>query len=282
MTTPEPIFVREVSRINDPKPVRGYVAAHLARRLIDGQEPAFTDPFLVMAEDWMPRGAFPLHPHRGIETVTFVIEGSVEHFDSAGNGGVIHAGDAQWMTAGRGVQHEENAPIGMIAHTLQLWVNLPAASKRTEPRYQDLVGSSMPVRREPGVEVRVFSGESGTVTSPTLNHVPITMLDARIEPDAAFHQRLPAGDNVFVYILEGEARIGGACESVRVNQLAWLSRSDEPGTSDLRLAAQHTKVRLLMFSGRPLREPIAFGGPFVMNTQAEIRQAFADFRAGRF
>ena len=137
-----------------------------ARRLIDGQEPAFADPFLVMAEDWMPRGAFPVHPHRGMETVTFVIEGSVEHSDSAGHGGVIHAGDAQWMTAGRGVRHEENAPEGTIAHTLQLWVNLPAAAKMTEPRYQDLAGSSMPVRLEPGVEVRVFSGRSGGVPRP--------------------------------------------------------------------------------------------------------------------
>jgi redox-sensitive bicupin YhaK (pirin superfamily) len=282
MSISKPTFVREVARIEDPKAASGHVVGHWARRLIDGRDPALTDPFVVMAEDWMPRGAFPLHPHRGIETVTFVIDGAVEHRDSAGHSGVIYAGDAQWMTAGRGVQHEENAPEGTIAHTVQLWVNLPAAEKMTEPRYQDLIGASMPVRLEPGVEIRVFSGEAGGVTSPTLNHVPVTMLDVRIEPGAAVSQRLPASDNAFVYIYAGEAKIGAEAKLLRAGQLAWLSRSDESGSSELMLAAETSAVRLLVFSGRPLREPIAFGGPFVMNTQAEIRQAFADFRAGRF
>lgn len=281
MTTHELMFVREVARIDDPKIAPGHVAGHRARRLIDGQNAAFTDPFLVMAEDWMPRGAFPVHPHRGMETVTFVIEGSVEHSDSAGHGGIIHAGDAQWMTAGRGVQHEENAPEGTTAHTLQLWVNLPAAAKMTEPRYQRLAGSSVPVRREPGVEVRVFSGRSGGVTSPTLNHGPVAMLDVRIEPGVSFRELLPASDNAFVHVLAGAPKIGDAGTLVQVNQLAWLTRSDEPGSSELTLRSESTAVRLLIFAGHPLREPIAFGGPFVMNTQAEIRQAFANFRAGR-
>ncbi len=282
MKSLEPMFVREVARIDDPKAAPGHVAGHRARRLIDGQDPAFADPFLVMAEDWMPRGAFPVHPHRGMETVTFVIEGSVEHGDSAGHGGVIHAGDAQWMTAGRGVRHEENASEGTIAHTLQLWVNLPAAAKMTEPRYQDLAGNSMPIRLEPGVEVRVFSGQSGGVASPTLNHVPVTMLDVRIEPGASFREVLPASDNAFVHVLAGTPKIGDAGTLVQVNQLAWLTRSNEPGSSELTLKSESTAVRLLIFAGRPLRERVAFGGPFVMNTQAEIQQAFADFRAGRF
>jgi quercetin 2,3-dioxygenase len=282
MKTHEPMFVREVARIDDPETAPGHVAGHWARRLIDGGDTAFTDPFVVMAEDWMPRGAFPRHPHRGIETVTFVIEGSVEHSDSAGHGGVIRAGDAQWMTAGRGVRHEENAPEGTIAHTLQLWVNLPAAAKMTEPRYQDLLAGAMPVRREVGVEVRVFSGESGGVASPTLNHVPVTMLDVRIEPGTSFRQLFPASDNAFVHVLAGAAKIGAAGTVVHANQLAWLTRLEGSGSSELTLKSESTAVRLLVLAGRPLREPIAFGGPFVMNTQAEIRQAFADFRAGRF
>ena len=124
MNTPKPMFVREVARIDDPQFVSGQVAGHRARRLIDAPDAAFADPFVLMAEDWTPQGIFAFHPHRGIETVTFVIEGSIEHRDSAGYGGVIHAGDAQWMTAGRGIQHEENPPAGTLAHTLQLWVNL--------------------------------------------------------------------------------------------------------------------------------------------------------------
>jgi redox-sensitive bicupin YhaK (pirin superfamily) len=275
-------FVREVDRVDDPKAEPSHVAGHRARRLIGGKDPALSDPFVIMAEDWMPRGAFPIHPHRGIETVTFVIEGTVEHFDNAGHGGVIHTGDAQWMTAGRGIQHEENAVEGTIAHTLQLWVNLPAASKMTDPRYQDLVGREMPVRHETGVEVRVFSGESGGVTSSTLNHVPVTMLDVRIEPGASFRQHLSAGDNAFVYVIEGDPEIGDARRPVEAGQIAWLTRPDGPGSSELTLRSGSTAVRLLLFAGPPLREPIAFGGPFVMNTQAEVQQAFADFRAGRF
>ena len=148
------MFVREVARIDDPQFVSGQVAGHRARRLIDAPDAAFADPFVLMAEDWTPQGIFPFHPHRGIETVTFVIEGSIEHRDSAGYGGVIHAGDAQWMTAGRGIQHEENPPAGTIARTLQLWVNLPAAEKMAVPRYQDLVASAL----QSGVRMELRSG----------------------------------------------------------------------------------------------------------------------------
>jgi redox-sensitive bicupin YhaK (pirin superfamily) len=276
------MIVREVDRIDDPKTVAGHVDGHRARRLIDGHAPTVTDPFVLMAEDWTPRGAFSVHPHRGMETVTFIIEGSIEHRDSAGHSGIIHAGDAQWMTAGRGVQHEENPPDGTVAHSLQLWVNLPAAAKMTEPRYQDLVGGAMPVRHEAGVQVRIYSGESGGATAPTLNHVPVTMLEVRLEPGASLREPLPASDNAFVYILEGAVKIGEAATRVQASQLAWLTRSEEPGSSQLTLTAMTSAVRLLLFSGRPLHEPIALGGPFVMNTQTEVQQAFVDFRAGRF
>jgi quercetin 2,3-dioxygenase len=135
----------------------------------------------------MPRGAFSVHPHRGFETVTFIIEGSVERSNSAGHGGVIHAGDALWMTAGRGVQHEENAPEGTVAHAVV--GEFARGREDGRPAYQDLVSGAMPVRREPSIEVRVFSGTSGGVTSPTLNHVPVTMLDVQIEPGASFRNQ---------------------------------------------------------------------------------------------
>jgi redox-sensitive bicupin YhaK (pirin superfamily) len=277
-----PAFHREVARIDDPAVMAGRIPGHRARHLIDGRDPVTTDPFIVLAEDWMPRDTFPLHPHRGLETVTFVLGGSIEHRDNAGNSGVLHVGDAQWMTAGRGLLHEENPPEGTISHTLQLWVNLPASAKMTVPRYQDLLGHNMPVRREPGVEVRVFSGRSGDIISTTLNHVPVTMLEARIEAGRSFQQTLSGGDNAFVYVLTGIATVGeGGCV-VRAGQLAWLTHSDSHGCSEVTLAAAQGATRVLMFAGPPLREPIAFGGPFVMNTQAEIQQAFADFQAGRF
>jgi quercetin 2,3-dioxygenase len=282
MNASEPIFVRGVSRIDSPKVEPRHAAGRQARRLIDAADSAFTDPFLVMAEDWTPRGAFPVHPHRGMETVTFVIEGTIEQRDSAGYGGVIHAGDAQWMTAGRGVQHEENPLEGTVARTLQLWVNLPAAAKMTEPRYQDLVEGAMPVREELGVQVRVYSGKSGDAISQTLNHVPVTMPEVRLEPGASLREHQSASENAFVYVLEGALRIGEMGTSVEANELAWLTRSEEAGLSKVALTAESAAARLLLFSGRPLNEPIAFGGPFVMNTPAEVERAFADFRAGKF
>lgn len=157
-------FERGVVRIVDPAASLAGTLGHKARRLIDSDDPGFADPFLLMAEDWMPHGAFAVHPHRGIETVTFVIEGTVEHYDDAGHRGVVRSGDAQWMTAGRGVLHEENALRGTIAHVLQLWVNLPAALKMTPPRYQDLLGDEIPKCGEAGVEMKVF--RAGLKTFP--------------------------------------------------------------------------------------------------------------------
>ena len=147
---------REVALIANPEFEAGPAAGHRARRLIDGGNPGFSDPFLLMAEDWVPRDAFSRHPHRGIETVTLVLDGALEHFDSAGNTGVIYTGDAQWMTAGRGVIHNENPLPGTTTHALQLWVNLPASEKMAAPRYQDLRGADLPRRREPGVEFAFY------------------------------------------------------------------------------------------------------------------------------
>src|SRR6202166_780551 len=188
---------REVALIANPEFEAGRVAGHRARRLIDGGNPAFSDPFLVMAEDWVPRDAFSRHPHRGIETVTLVLDGALEHFDSAGDAGVIYTGDAQWMTAGRGVIHSENPLPGTTAHALQLWVNLPASEKMAAPRYQELRRANLPTRREPGVEIRLLSGSSGGVSSRTLNHVPVTAVDARMDDGAAFEHELGAGANAF-------------------------------------------------------------------------------------
>ncbi|TXN00169.1 pirin family protein [Methylobacterium sp. WL64] len=282
MSHPSSTAAREVTRIVNPRFEPGRVDGHRARRLIDGRDVPATDPFLLMAEDHMPRDAFSRHPHRGIETVTLVLDGAIEHFDSAGHTGLIVAGDAQWMTAGRGVTHEENAVAGSMARTLQLWLNLPAGDKMAEPRYQDLRGATLPVRREPGVEVKVMSGRSGDIVSPTLNHVPVTALDARIDPGASFRQDLEPDTNAFVLVLDGDVRIGMQAISVGEGELAWLTRSDGPEGSQVTVAAASRGARMLLFASPPLREPVVFGGPFVMNTQAEVDQAFADYRDGRF
>ena len=278
-------FQRAVSRIDHPEQQQGMNALHRVRPLLPQAmrgEWAAVDPFLALMEDWFPQGVFGKHPHRGIETVTYVLEGRINHYDNQGNQGVILPGDAQWMTAGRGLIHNEMPAEGVTVHSLQLWINLPASEKMTPPRYQDLVGETVPTRREPGAEIRVFSGSSGGVTSPTLNHVPVTLVEFRLEPGAAVSQELPADYNAFLVVLEGEGEIGEARTPVVAGDVAWLTRREDAAPSQTRIAAGETPLRALLYAGRPLREPVVAGGPFVMNTQAEIAQAYADYRAGRF
>ncbi len=243
---------------------------------------AATDPFLGLMEDWFPRGVFGKHPHRGIETVTYVIEGRIDHYDNQGNAGAILPGDAQWMTAGRGLIHNEIPAEGVVAHSLQLWVNLPAKEKMTAPRYQDLVAAALPVRREPGVEIRVFSGDSGGVTATTKNHVPVTMLEVRLDPEADVIQDLPADYNAVIVVLEGEGVVGADKRRIEAGDVGWLTRQESKGPSSVTIGAGKRPLRVLLYAGRPLREPVVARGPFVMNTEAEIEQAYADYRAGRF
>jgi redox-sensitive bicupin YhaK (pirin superfamily) len=186
------------------------------------------------------------------------------------------------MTAGRGIIHEENTLPGTVAHTLQLWINLAASDKMITPRYQDLRGAEMPVRREPGVEVKVLAGVSGDAISGTSRQVPVTAIDATLNIGASFAQDLAPGDNAFVLVLEGEALIGRHGTTVSAGALAWLTTAEGWSASEVTIRAASAPTRILLFAGPPLREPIAFGGPFVMNTAAEIQQAFADYRSGRF
>jgi quercetin 2,3-dioxygenase len=150
------------------------------------------------------------------------------------------------------------------------------------PRYQDLAGDAVPVRREPGVEVRVFSGASGGVTGPTKNFVPVTMVEIRLDPGASVRQDLPADYNAVVVVLEGEAAIGAEGKSVTAGDVAWLTRGDNGKASEVAIRAKDKPLRALLYAGRPLHEAVVARGPFVMNTEAEIEQAYADYRAGRF
>jgi redox-sensitive bicupin YhaK (pirin superfamily) len=276
-------FKRSVLRIDKPEPRRGMNADHRVRPLLPEAmrgDWAAVDPFLALMEDWFPRGVFGKHPHRGIETVTYVLEGRIDHYDNHGHQGAILPGDAQWMTAGRGLIHNEIPAEGDVVHSLQLWVNLPAAQKMTAPRYQDLVASKLPARREPGAEVRVFSGASGGVVAPTLNHAPVTMLEFRLDAGVSVSQDLPADYNAFIVVLEGDGSIGAA--PIVKGDVAWLTREDGERASEVSIAAGSAPLRALLYAGRPLREPVVAGGPFVMNTKAEIEQAYADYRAGKF
>jgi quercetin 2,3-dioxygenase len=276
------ISQRGIARVDEPEQGPGFVAGHRVRRLIGSEDPAFSDPFLLMGEDWMPHGAYSVHPHRGIETVTYVISGVLDHHDSAGQVGRLTPGDVQWMTAGRGVLHEESAPLGGLAHTLQLWVNLPAAAKMAEPRYQHLRAADMPRWQTDGAQVTVFSGQSRGVSAPTLNHVPVTMLDVQLDAGSKVTIDLDGEDNAFFFVLDGAALAGAEEIRMSTGQIVWLTHPDQPCMTQLTLRTDATPVRLLLFAGKPLREPVVFGGPFVMNTAEEIRQAHRDFALGTF
>jgi redox-sensitive bicupin YhaK (pirin superfamily) len=253
---------RRVRRVANTSIGQGMNPRHRVRLVLEPGHWAEHDPFLLLAEDWFVAGTFGDHPHRGFETVTFVIEGEVEHRDNHGGHGVLHAGDAQWMTAGRGVIHSEEAgPHG--AHTLQLWINLPRALKMSAPRYEDLRG-------EPGGALRTFAPEE--------NLTAITMIEMRIAAGETATCDVPAHDNTFIYVIEGSATFGAAMTRAQAGQVVWLERGE---ATRIPVCADET-LHAMLWSGKPIGEPVAARGPFVMNTTEELRQAYADFQAGRF
>lgn len=242
------------------------------------------DPFLLLDEfrsdtagDYI--AGFPEHPHRGFETVTYMLAGHMQHQDNHGNRGDLTPGSVQWMTAGRGILHSEmpQQEDGLM-WGFQLWVNLPAKDKLIEPRYQDIGPERIPViHPAEGVEVRVIAGEIGGVTGPVegIATAPV-YLDVSLQPGARFALSLPPGHHGFAYVFDGDlAQVGG--EPLRRSELGVLSDGEQ-----LPLAGGDQASRLLVVAGKPLQEPVARYGPFVMNTQQEIHEAIADFRAGKF
>ncbi len=241
-----------------------------------------TTPFLMLSEDWFaaPRG-FETHPHRGMQTVTFVLDGAIEHRDHTGGHGVLREGDVQWMTAGRGVLHSELPHENEMAHTLQLWLNLPARLKMTMARYVNQHAAEVPVRHGDGFTVRVYAGRSGDKEAPHGSDWPLMLLDIRVDAGRTLTQEMPADYRGFLYVREGRAQLGARATAVAAMQVAWFDPTDGGGADTLTIAAD-APFRALLFAAPPINEPVVFGGPFVMNTAEEIRQAFADFRSGRF
>jgi len=254
------------------------------RRSIATSTLDYLDPFLLFdhfgtdnPQDYLP--GFPMHPHRGIETVTYMLAGKVRHADSMGNQGTIRSGDVQWMTAGGGIMHEEmpGAVKGRM-EGFQLWVNLPASHKMMPPRYQEITADKIPlVERQDGSRIRVIAGEVDGVRGPVTEVLADpTYMDVTVPLDVTTRLSTPAGQTAFVYLFEGSGRIGGQDidESPRLLVL---------GEGDLlEVAALNTSLRFLLVMGYPLHEPIARYGPFVMNTQEEIHQALQDLGDGTF
>jgi redox-sensitive bicupin YhaK (pirin superfamily) len=264
------------------------------RRAFAGVAQAMLDPFVHMDQmgeveyqPGEPKGT-PWHPHRGFETVTYIIDGTFQHQDSNGGGGVITDGDTQWMTAGAGILHIETPPEQLVAtgglfHGIQLWVNLPSAQKWNPPRYQDIRGGQVALLTSPdgGSLVRVIAGEVAGHEGPGITHTPIVMLHATLSPGALLRLPWRQDFNALAYVLAGSG-VAGSTAPVRTGQLAVFGAG-----SSLTLAAdgqqesRNPSLEVLVIGGRPIREPVAWYGPFVMNTEEELQQAFTDYRAGR-
>jgi len=277
---------RAVVEVIDPEPTSDGAGVRL-RRSIATERLDYLDPFLLFdhfgsenPDDYL--AGFPLHPHRGIETVTYMLDGSVAHRDSLGNQGVIGAGDVQWMTAGSGILHEEMPKAGpRRLDGFQIWVNLPARLKMTRPRYQDVPAARIPVLERPdGSRVRVVAGAvDGLEGAVKEIAAEPEYLDVALPPGGTFEQPVPRGHTALLYVFRGEVAVGPPGKGrgkVAATRLAILGDGDV-----VRATAGAGPARFLLLSAKPLGEPVARAGPFVMNTQDEIRQAFADFHHGR-
>ncbi|MHB9031301.1 MAG: pirin family protein [Candidatus Latescibacterota bacterium] len=284
---------RGIRMILKSRPVTEGAGVHLKRAFGFREAPAF-DPFLML-DDFRSndprdyRAGFPWHPHRGIETVTYILEGSIEHEDSIGNKGVIRAGGVQWMTAGSGIIHQETPKGDETGRMggLQLWANLPTAQKMMDPRYQEIQTSQIPeVSLKNGVKIRVISGEVAGTHGPVRDIVTNPeFLDITIPPQTEFVHPTKSGHTVFSYILEGEARF--------CRDYVHFDREKNPRASREHLilfddgaqivaSTEDEPVRFLLVSGKPIGEPVAWQGSVVMNTREELATAFEELRTGKF
>jgi hypothetical protein len=261
-----------------PEPVQGqFGPAHTVVPVISPEDFARSDPFILLMDDRIdgqPIGG--PHPHAGFETVTLVVKGGMVH-----DSGRLGERDVQWMTAGSGVIHGEGLEHAGQGRILQLWLTLPKAQRWVPASYQDIPYAQLPVRREAGVEVRLYSGSSGAVRSDTKNYVPVTLAEFQLEPGATVEQDLPASYNGFFYVLEGEIAVGPDARTLRPGQVGWLDRLVAGGNSSIRITGT-TRARALLYAGQPQGDPLVSYGPFIGDTQADILRVMDEYRSGRY
>jgi redox-sensitive bicupin YhaK (pirin superfamily) len=286
-----------------PRPVRSVTTSPRGfegegfpvRRAFAGVDLADLDPFIHLDQmgeveyaPGEPKGT-PWHPHRGFETVTYMIDGVFEHADSNGGGGVITNGDTQWMTAGAGILHIEKPPewlvvSGGLFHGLQLWVNLPAAQKFATPRYQDLRASEVALvsSSDGGALVRIIAGDVAGHAGPGSTYSPMTMVHATLSPGARLTLPWRPEYNALVYVLAGDGTVGAEGKPIGTGQLAVLGEGNVVTVNaDLLQESRHPNLDVIVLGGQAIRESVAWLGPFVMNTRDEVMQAVADYQAGR-
>ncbi len=277
---------RKIKRVSAAVPTLEGAGVHL-HRAFGNYDVELFDPFLLrddfrsdIQEEYLK--GFPWHPHRGIETITYVLAGDVEHGDSLGNQGDISCGDVQWMTAGSGILHQE-MPKGDAKgrmHGFQLWANLPAAAKMMAPRYRDIAAAEIPTRTlDDGARIKVICGQVGEVCGPVRDVViEPQYLDVQLPPGASLVHATPPGHTVFAYVYAGEGRFEEDSLDLYGNRSLILFDAGE----SVHISAEESDLRFLLIAGKPLREPVAWGGPIVMNTQDELAQAFAEIQNGTF
>jgi redox-sensitive bicupin YhaK (pirin superfamily) len=277
--------LRSIKVIFTGQPTIEGAGVHLKRVFGFHELPSF-DPFLLFDDFGSdnPRDyikGFPWHPHRGIETITYVLNGKVEHGDSMGNKGMIGSGDVQWMTAGSGIIHQE-MPMGDEHGTnrgFQLWANLPRSDKMMDPRYREITGSQIPeITTKEGVKIKIISGEVNGVNGPVNDIVTDPgYLDMTIQPGAEFTHPTESDYTVFAYIIDGEGFFDKKEKSITGGHLVLFDSGDS-----ISIRTGKKPLRLLLVSGRPISEPVAWYGPIVMNTEAELKKAFEEYRNGTF
>ena len=289
---------------DQPRPVRqvstapqGYEGEGFpVRRAFAGLDLAHLDPFIMMDQmgeveyaPGEPKGT-PWHPHRGFETVTYIIDGTFDHQDSHGGGGTITDGDTQWMTAGSGLLHIEAPPEwlvqqGGLFHGIQLWVNLPRDAKMTDPRYQDIRSGQVQLVSTPdaGALVRVIAGSVDGHDGPGATYTPMSLVHATVEPGARLELPWDVEFNALVYVLGGSGSIGVDARPIHTGQAAVLGAGDYVTvTADATQESRSPKLDVIVVGGRPIREPLAWAGPFVMNTRSEVMEAYEAFQRGDF
>jgi quercetin 2,3-dioxygenase len=293
---PDPIVARQRAVRSITNAPRGFEGEGFpVRRAFAGVDLAELDPFVhfdqmgeVEYAPGEPKGT-PWHPHRGFETVTYMIDGTFEHSDSNGGGGVITNGDTQWMTAGAGILHIEKPPEALVAsgglfHGFQLWVNLPAAQKWSAPRYQDLRAKEVALvsSSDGGVLVRVIAGDVAGHAGPGSTYSPMTLVHATLSAGAKLSLPWRADYNALVYVLAGYGSVGTEGRPIQAGQLAVFGPGNTVTVSaSMQQDARSPHLDVIVLGGRPIREPVAWMGPFVMNTREEVIQAMADYQAGR-
>lgn len=273
---------RGISRmVNVPALTPGFVGrGHLAAPVVSPENFEMTDPFILLMDDHLDIGNRRVggpHPHAGFETVTLILDGAIYDREE---GGTLNAGEVQWMTAGSGVIHNEDVKTKGRVRLLQLWLTLPKNERWTAPDFQAIHADSIPVRREAGTEIRVYSGSSGRFHSDTRNHVPVTMVEISLEPHTSLEQEIPSSYNGFAFVINGSVQIGETL--LKAGQVGWLDRPSGNGTGVVRVAAGESGTRLVLYAGQPQGDSIVSYGPFIGDSKQDIARLFVEYQAGHF